>query len=104
MLKLGETKTFSPEYEKLSVVDKSLYCAAALLNVSVHDNSYDLLLPGVLLHDMHVFVFICETSGLIEEAAHINPPVRFSRVNAVDRATGLTWESIVLISLVSLSI
>lgn len=41
---------------------------------------------------------------LTEEAVHMNSSVQDSRVNAVDKAIGFTWQSIVLISPVSLSI
>lgn len=52
-----------------------------------------------------VCVFMCvRVCCLMEEAAHMNPSVQDSWVNAVDKAIGLTWQSIVLISPVSLSI
>lgn len=41
---------------------------------------------------------------LAEEALHMSQSIPDSRVNAVDKAIGLTWQSIVLISPVSLSI
>lgn len=51
-----------------------------------------------------VFVYVCESVLFGGGGAHMSQSIQDSRVNAVDKAIGLTWQSIVLISPVSLSI
>lgn len=97
LLNLGETKTFT-EWEKTA----NSYAAVKWLHWQFHAMTF--VFPwSFTARYACVCVYVWDFRFDWRSSAHINPHVRGSRVNAVDRAIGLTWQSIVLISLLSLS-